>query len=187
MSTLSAGPVASRYAEALFGLARRKGVLEQVAADVRRIASELASPRVRQMLMNPHVDRHQRLAKLQPAIASAQPMVKSFVALLFGRGREAVLLELGQAFHRLLLDAQGVVEGVAETARPLGDTELDALATRLGAKLGKRVLLTNEVRPELVGGVRVTVGSRRLDHSVAGRLEGLRRHLMEAPLPARRG
>lgn len=186
MSTLSAGPVTTRYAEALFALARRKGVLEQVAADVRRIASELASPRVRQLLMNPHIDRQQRLAKLERVLGGAQPIVRNFVALLFGRGRETVLLDLGQAFHRLLLDAQGVIEGVAESARPMDTAELDALATRLGARLGKRVLLRNEVRPELIGGVRVTVGSRRIDQTVASRLEGLRRHMMEAPLPASR-
>lgn len=185
MSAQGSGPIVSRYAKALFGLAEKRGALDQVARDVERLAGEVRSPAVAKYLMNPRLERSVRLGRLDPILKSAHPLVKNFVSLLFGRGREAVLIGIGPAFHRLRLEAAGVVEGVAETARPIAQAELDSLATRLGAKLQKRVVLTNQVVPDLIGGVRVTVGSQRLDQSVSGRLAGLRRKLMDAPLPSR--
>jgi F0F1-type ATP synthase delta subunit len=47
--------------------------------------------------------------------------------------------------------------------------------------------LKNEIRPELVGGVRVIVASRMLDSSVQGRLAGLKKRMEEAPLPSAAG
>jgi len=181
----ASGPIVARYAEALFGLAQRKGVLEEVARDIERLAVEVKSPTVSQFLLNPRRDRKERVARLASVLGDAQPMVRNFVSLLFERGREGVLLGMGPAFHRLRLEAAGIAEGVAETARPLDRAQLDALAQRLGARLGKKIQLTSKVLPELIGGVRVTVGSQRMDNSVAGRLAGLHRKLMDAPLPSR--
>jgi F-type H+-transporting ATPase subunit delta len=45
-------------------------------------------------------------------------------------------------------------------------------------------VLTNRVVPELIGGARVVAGTRMFDGSVQGRLEALRRNLLQAPLPA---
>jgi len=43
--------------------------------------------------------------------------------------------------------------------------------------------LSDRVVPELIGGVRVVVESRMIDSSLAGRLEGMRKTLLAAPLP----
>ena len=51
-------------------------------------------------------------------------------------------------------------------------------------EFGKQLLLTNKLVPELVGGARVLAGNRMIDYSVQGRLEALRRKLMDAPLPS---
>ena len=44
--------------------------------------------------------------------------------------------------------------------------------------------LTGRVDPDLVGGVRVFVGTSMIDQSLQGRMDGLRRRMMEARLPA---
>jgi F-type H+-transporting ATPase subunit delta len=110
--------------------------------------------------------------------------VQNLVGLLFDKGREEVLLGLGDAFHALELEAAGQVEGVVESARPLAKSEMDLVATQLGPQFGKQLLLTNKIVPDLVGGARVIAQNRMIDYSVQGRLDALRRRLMDAPLPA---
>ncbi|MEZ5977073.1 MAG: ATP synthase F1 subunit delta [Planctomycetota bacterium] len=176
--------VARRYADSLFGLAKRRGALEHVARDVRRIATALADPRAQALVTSRRVDGAKRRASLEPLLESAHALTRNFVSLCFDKRREAVLLELGDAFHERELEEAGAVEGVVESARALGDAEVDRLASHLGARIGKSVRLTNRVVPELVGGVRVIVGSHMLDNSVKGRLEGLRQRLMEVPVGA---
>jgi F-type H+-transporting ATPase subunit delta len=110
-------------------------------------------------------------------------LTRNFVGLLFDRRREHVLVGLPAAFRRLRLEQTGAIEGTVESARALGASELDSLASALGARLGKTVHLENRVDPDLIGGFRVFIGSRLLDRSVAGRIDGLRTRLMNAPLP----
>ena len=122
--------------------------------------------------------------RAEASLSGACPLFRNFVDLLFDKNREGVLVGLGEAFRSRLFEASGVVEGVVSSARPLGSGELAELTVSLGARLGKEVRLKNEIDPSLIAGIRVIVDSRMVDCSVVGRFEGLRRRLLEAPLPA---
>ncbi|MBI5361646.1 MAG: ATP synthase F1 subunit delta [Planctomycetes bacterium] len=174
-------PVTLRWAEALYGLAKKEGALGAVQSDVARLASALAAPGGADVF-EPRLDRAQRRSLALSKAAGAHVLVLIFVQLDFDRRREDVLRALGKAFQRLANEASGVVEGVVESARPLGAAEQSQLALHVGAVLGKQVKLENRIVPELVGGVRVTAANRMIDWSVQGRLEALRRRMMEAPL-----
>ncbi len=179
---IAVGPVVQRYARALFGLAARRGELEAVSKDVERLSAEVTRPKVRAFLLNPRIGAKERLSRLEPLLQGCRPIVRNLVHMLFERGREGVLVGLGLAFHDLELDHRGAAEGVAESARPLAPELLSALEASFGQKLGKRVHLVNEVRPELMGGVRVRVGSQMLDATVVGRLDDLRRRMLASPM-----
>ena len=176
------GQVAQRYADALYGLAQRQGVLEQVSADVAALGRETGQPQVAAFLVNPRIDRTERQSKLTAITGSFHELTRNFVNLCFDKGREGVLTEVAEAFRLRQLEEAGVVEGVVESARPLDGAEMASLATHLGARLGKTVQLDNRVRADLVGGFRVTVGSSMIDATVQGRLEDLRERLLTVPL-----
>ena len=123
------------------------------------------------------------LTKLGVVLEGMHELTRDFVFLLLERNREEVLVSLGDAFKRRSLAEEGAVEGTVESARELPQDEVEAVATALGERLGKRVRLDSRTNPDLVAGVRVFVGTSMIDLSVQGRLEGLRRQLIEAPLP----
>ncbi len=175
--------VTLRWAGALYGLAQKQGALAAVIQDVQRIAVETARPELRRVLTNPRIDVATRRSSLDGALRGAHVLTQNFVGLAFDRGREEVLVGLGAAFHRRILEDAGEVEGVIETARPMSQPEVDRAAVDFGRILAKKLILVNRVVPELVGGARVIAGNRMLDGSVSGRLEGLKRRLLQAPLP----
>jgi len=174
--------VTARYTEALYGLALRKGELEAVRSDVERLASLLARPGVTELVFHPAKDAATRKGFLAEATSSATETFRNFVDLVFDKRRDEVLRGLGEGFRQRDLAAAGVVEGVVTSARPLASGELAELTVGLGAKLGKEVRLTNEIDTSLIAGVRVTVDNRMVDHSVAGRFDGLRRKMLAAPI-----
>ena len=175
--------VTRRYADALFELARDKGQGDAVQADVEKLAAALERPGVAHALFDARVDLVLRRSKVEELLTDVQPLTRNFVHLLFDKRREVVLRDLGRAFRLRSLVEQGAVEGVVDSPRPLGSAEIDQLAAALGKRLGKRVQLENRVASGLVAGVRVTVDNKMIDFSVKGRLEGLRRRMMESALP----
>jgi F-type H+-transporting ATPase subunit delta len=175
--------VTQRWTEAFFGLARRKGVLDAIARDVERLGREVAKPAVREVLFNPRLTHVARTGAVEELARGMHPLLQNLVRLAFAKRREAVLEKLPVAFARRMLAERGAVEGVVESARPIGGPELDELARALKQRLGKDVVLRNRIDPALVGGVRVLADNRMIDCSVQGRLEGLRRRMLSARLP----
>jgi ATP synthase F1 delta subunit len=172
-----------RYAGALFGLARRAGVLDAVGRDVERIGLHLSDDAVRAFLLGSRASVDEKRAALGRIAADFHPLTGNLISLLLDKRRESVLEGLPEAFRARRLRERGAVEGQVESARPLETTDVEALASSLGDLLGKEVLLESRLVPELIAGVRVTVDHRMIDTSVRGRLDALRRKLMGAPLP----
>lgn len=176
-------PVTLRWAEALYALARKQGVLDTVKSDIARVAASLAGSGG-DAAFAPQLDRAARRAHVLSRAGNVHVLVANFIALAFDRRREEVLRGIGAAFRRLELAERGIAEGIVQSARPLGAAELDLITRSVGAELGKQVVLENKIVPELVGGARVIAANRMIDWSVQGRLEALRRKMMEARLPA---
>ena len=72
---------------------------------------------------------------------------------------------------------QGIVRGQVITARPISSAETELVAKAVGSLIGKKVVLERAVDPEILGGVRVTVGTTLLDSSVQTLLEDVRNQL----------
>jgi len=173
--------VATRYATALFELAREKGVLERIAADVESLGKQVESGALREVFdQRTSADRKQAL--IEALAAKLQPLTSNLVRLLAARRRVEVLRGLAPAFRRCVLTEKGQVEGYVEAARSLGEGELAEIAVAVGSLIGKQVLLTSRVNAELIAGVRVFVDNRLIDQSAVGRLESLRRKLSVARL-----
>jgi len=175
--------VTARYVEALFRLGVHSATLDTIKSDVERLAASLERPGVMQLVLHPAKPRTIRRAAVEEGLVGASETLRNFVDLLFDKRREGVLAHFGEAFRQRLLDASGVVEGVVSSARPLGSGELAELTVSLGARIGKEVRLKNEIDPSLIAGVRVIVDSRMIDCSVSGRFEGIKRRMLDAPLP----
>jgi F-type H+-transporting ATPase subunit delta len=96
------------------------------------------------------------------------------------KGRAAQLEEIASEFERLVAEHEGVVHAELTTAVELSDAEADKLLQQIEQASGRKVEATRAVDPELIGGIVLQVGSHRLDASVRGRLDRLRRQLVAA-------
>ena len=60
----------------------------------------------------------------------------------------------------------------------MSDSQMSSLIAVLEKKFGRKLNPTVSVDPQLIGGVRVTVGDRVLDQSVSARLERMHKALL---------
>ncbi len=99
------------------------------------------------------------------------------VLLLVRKRREALLRPIVAAYEKLALESAGKEPLEIVTARALAANELNAIVVRLSRRYGKTFDVTQRIDPNLLGGVRITMGDRRIDGSLAGRFDELSREL----------
>jgi F-type H+-transporting ATPase subunit delta len=169
------------YATALFEAARDQGKLEIVRDELAQIVqAEAEVPELRELLRNPQLDPRARAAALKAVLAGGEELLRNFLLVLADKGRTGQLEEISRELERLVAEHEGVVHAELTTAVELSDEDARALLRRIEKASGRKVEATRSVDPSLIGGIVLQVGSHRLDASVRGRLERLRRELVTA-------
>jgi F-type H+-transporting ATPase subunit delta len=169
------------YARALFDAALEENRLEPVRDQVAQLAQAVTEvPELRELLRNPQLDPRAKVAALEDVLEGGEEMVRNFVLLLADKGRAGIFEEIAREFERLIAEHEGVIHADLTTAVELSDEEAQELLTQIERASGRKVEATRSVDPSLIGGIVLQVGSHRLDASVRGRLERLRRELATA-------
>lgn len=148
--------------------------LEQVvtaAAEVREL---------RELLRNPQLDPRARAAALEDVLAGGDQLLRNFLLVLVDKGRIGELEVIAEEFERLVAEQEGVLSAELTTAVELSDDDERRLLQQIETASGRKVEATRHVDPGLIGGIVLQVGSHRLDASVRGRLDRLRRALVGA-------
>jgi F-type H+-transporting ATPase subunit delta len=166
------------YARALFDAALEVERLEPVRDQLAQlVAAQSEVPEFRQLLRNPQLDPRSKAAALKELLAGGEDLLRNFLLVLVDKGRTAQLEEIAREFERLVSEQEGVVHAELTTAVELSDEDAGELLQQIERASGRRVEASRSVDPELIGGIVLQVGSHRLDASVRGRLERLRREL----------
>lgn len=176
--------VALRYAEALFlAVAGEEGpAVRGDAGDAAGVAGELDAavdllarePDLRSFLEHPGLSLEAKRQVLREAFAPrVRRLSLNFLQLLLDKHRMKELPDIARAFRARVEEALGQDEARVQSARPLTEAQIEAIAAVLERRTGKKVRLTPDVRPDLIGGVRVVMGDRVLDGTLSGQLERL--------------
>jgi F-type H+-transporting ATPase subunit delta len=118
-----------------------------------------------------------RLALVDSLLRDANPATRTIVrhVVQLPRGRKPV--EALDAAQDVVAAARGRLVAVVQTARPLSVPQVKAVAERLEAAYGRKIALDQVVEPDLVAGLRITVGNDVIDGTVRARLDDLRLRL----------
>ena len=167
-----------RYARALFEAAQERNRLEEVQRDLSDFVDAVREvPELRALLRDPVLDRRVKIAALSDVLAGSDELVRNFVLVLTEQGRAGELEETEREFERFLADETGRLSLELATAIELSDEEAGQIVQQIERASGRDVEATRRVDPNLLGGVVLQVGSLRLDASLRGRLDRLRREL----------
>lgn len=173
MNTSSAS--ANQYAQAIIGamLERWQGALSSVSVALRQ------NPQLAEQLSNAAYGVNERLSALETVLPSEAPVeLRNTLKLMVQDGALHLVDQLGDALAQAARGRNAettkaeVVSAVALTAEEQAEMRR-SLATRYGEGLS----FAFSVDPSLMGGLRVRVGDRLIDTSVASRLQAMRETL----------
>jgi len=171
--------VSGRYARALFDVVTETGGEEPLRVEgvIREFLSCMrGDPGMRSFLEGPHVTVAKKKAFLREVFSSPDDgTLLRFFGLLVEEDRFGILSEILEDYRLLGLSAAGVREALVETAFPLDEASLALIRETFRKKVGASAIReTVRVSPELLGGIRVTIGSSVFDGTVRAELDRMR-------------
>jgi F-type H+-transporting ATPase subunit delta len=170
--------IARPYAEAAFEVAAAANALPEWSTLLGALAAVATNADLREALSDPRVTPQQQvelvLAPLKLEVTEPQ---RNFLQVLAQNDRLGALPAIAEQFEALRAEREGVADAEVESAFPLGEGEVNTLVSVLEKRFRRRIRPRVTVAPDLIGGVRVTIGDEVIDGSVRGKL-----HTMELAL-----
>ena len=176
--------VGSVYGEALYSLAREEG-LSQVILDELKVLDGCfaAEPGFIRLLSAPNLSKEERCRILDDSFrGKVQPYVLNFLKILTEKGYMRHFSQCVKSYRELFNQDNGILPVTAVTAVPMTDKQVQALTMKLQSITGKRIELMRKLDPNVLGGIRLDYDGKRVDDTVAHRLDAVRNMLKNTVL-----
>jgi len=175
-------PEAARvYAEALFDVAKEKGKLDTIGADLGQFADALEGNRELQVfLFSPHFSSAEKIEGLRRAIDGAEPELVNFLELLIEKGRMTEAFRIRREFEQMWKVENKRIDVTVTSAVELDPAVVAKVGEEIERQTGQTVELASRVDDEILGGIVLQVGNMVLDASIRSRLEKLRKSVAQA-------
>lgn len=180
---MDVGVLAVRYAKALLGYAREKGVAGEVYDLCDGVLHCFAqNPGLSTTLEDPLLSSEEKNKLLSTVVSGGgkegEVMLRYF-SLMIEKRREAYIASSLRSYMDLYRKSEGIAVVKIITAVPLEKEMEDKILSRISKMLGKKVELQKSVDPAIEGGFIIDIDDYRLDASVASRLRQIRRQLID--------
>jgi F-type H+-transporting ATPase subunit delta len=165
--------IARPYAEALFDSAKADagGTLQWLDA----LAAVASNDQLLQYASNPKVGNDQVYGLVTEVARVQLPAAgQNFLRTVIDNGRLAALPEVARQFRAMKNAQSGSSDAVVYSAFPIGGDALPRVSQALEKRFGRKLNVTVQEDPSLIGGIRVVVGDEVLDTSVKARLEQMK-------------
>jgi len=165
--------IARPYAEALFQASQND--LERTASWLEPLAAVAAHRQLLQLAGDPNMLATQLFEVISSILQQPLPPAgANFLRTVIENERLAALPEIAEQFRKLKNARGGSLDGVIYSPFPIDGAEVAAVAPALEKRFGRKLNLTVQSDPSLIGGIRVVVGDEVLDTSVKARLEQMK-------------
>ena len=132
------------------------------------------------MLRNPEVDPETKAGLLDEILGGADELVRNFLRLTAEKGRIGEIEDIARELDRLVSELEKRLTVELTTAYELSDKETSGILKTIEEASGRKVDATRKVDADIIGGLILQAGSLRVDASVRGRIERLRRELVSS-------
>jgi len=172
-------PTAHRvYAQALLEAAEEAGTVDKAREDLAGFVGAIDEvPELDALLRNPQIDPRAKSETVEAVLGGTVDIVRNFIRLVIEKNRGGELREIGREFERLIAERERRLTVELTTAYELSDDEAQEITQQIARASGRPVDATRSVDESLIGGFVLQAGTMRVDASVRGRLERLRREL----------
>ena len=173
--------IAEVYARSLFEVAKEQDVLDRVHDELGEFAEALSDNRTLQVfLFSPYFSSEEKRQGVRKIVTDADERFANFLELLAERHRMPALFRIRREFDALWADENKLLPVTVTSAVELDEELVKDIGKRIQEQTGRKVELSSNVDPDVLGGLRLQVGNMVLDGTVRNRLEQLRKQVAKA-------
>ena len=141
-----------RYSRALFEVAQEASELEKIENDIKNFASLV--------------------------INSLE--IKNFFLLLVEKRRIFFVKKISESFLKLCSKKRGEVKASLISSKELSETELENISKELSSSMSSNIKFNYKVDKELIGGLKLQLGSFMIDTSIKNKLNKYKQEMLES-------
>jgi F-type H+-transporting ATPase subunit delta len=173
--------IATVYARSLFEVAKEQDKLDTVRDQLGAFADALSETRDLQIFFfSPYFSTAEKEDGLDRVVSGADPVILNFLKLLIEKHRMPVLFRIRANYDAMWEEENKLLPVQITSAVELDEQIVSQLGDRIAEQTDRKVDISSNVDPDILGGIVVRVGNSVLDASVRNRLEQLRRQVARA-------
>ena len=172
----------SRYANALFQLAKEAKVIDTVSNDLTSLEVTINSDvEILKFIQNPSIKKSLKVQFFNTVSQKLElsKLTENFIGLIIKKNRVHYILEMIRAFNDLLSELKGIKSANITSAYELSDEEVSKIKMKLKDKFNSDFNINLLTESSLIGGLKIQVGSQMIDSSIKNQLNLLKAKMKE--------
>ena len=172
----------SRYANALFQLAKEAKVIDTVSNDLISLEVSVNSDvEILKFIQNPSIKKSLKVQFFNTVSQKLElsKLSENFIGLIIKKNRVHYILEMIRAFNNLLSELKGIKSANITSAYKLSDEEVSKIKMKLKDKFNSDFNINLLTDSSLIGGLKIQVGSQMIDSSIKNQLNLLKAKMKE--------
>ena len=168
--------VGNVYGLSLYQLAKDESLAKTIGEELSVLQEAFqAEPDFIRLLSSPNLTKAERCQILDQSFrGKVHPYVLNFLKILTEKGYMRHFADCCASYSQQYNVDNGILSVTAVTAVALTDAQRDKLAEKLHKLTGKEIQLRGRIDPTILGGIRLDYDGRRVDDTLAHRLDAIR-------------
>ena len=171
-----------RYSRALFEVAKESGDLENIEKSIITFKSLLKnSSELKNFFHNPtqSVGNQTLAINLLTKKLNLSITLKNFFLLLIEKRRIFFVIKILDSFLKLCSIKRGEIKASLISSKELSESELESINKELSSSMGSTIKFDYKTDQELIGGLKLQLGSFMIDASIRNKLKKFEQRMLE--------
>lgn len=171
---------AKRYSQAIFEIAKERNEFDEWQENLRQVSALAEDSEFVSVMENPKFPVDKKLKLLNVQLKDISTMALNLAYILTSKGKFDLITDIYIDYQKILDSYRGIEQAEIITAVPFDEKEKQHLAERLSTITGKKIVMTMQVDPDIIGGVIAKVGEKIIDGSTKSQLLAMKNEIASA-------
>ena len=171
-----------RYSRALFEVANEQKELDKIESNVKNFQLLYnSSTEIKNFIQNPtqSINTQNSFVNLLGEKLEFSKNLKNFFLLLIQKRRIFFVKKISESFLKLCSKKRGEIKASLISSKELSSVELDEISKDLSSSMRSKIKFDYKVDKELIGGLKLQLGSFMIDTSIKNKLKKYKQAMLE--------